>query len=114
MHDFPTPEAFDVSKVTGFLPTAVPLRRLPTSVGLEAFEAVVDDLQPLLLAGRLRNLVDLMPVPSLRPLAELPRTEAVPVLRRAYLVLALITQAYVWGKNNPICEVNIFTGFPIF
>lgn len=49
-------EDYDIDPVTGFLPRIPPLKRLPNPY-YQPWEDVVDDLNGLLLAGRLRERV---------------------------------------------------------
>ncbi|KAJ3006558.1 UNVERIFIED_CONTAM: hypothetical protein HDU68_004008 [Siphonaria sp. JEL0065] len=88
----------DIHPVTGFLPSdPLPLRRLPGTY-YEPWELVLDDLQRLLLAGRLRERVRAL------PLLEVTHLKTLREWQRAYLVLSFLGQAYVWGKNEPAEE----------
>jgi indoleamine 2,3-dioxygenase len=66
----------------------------------QPWELVLDDLQRLLLAGRLRERVRAL------PLLEVSHLKTLREWQRAYLVLSFIGQAYVWGKNEPAEEVT--------
>ncbi|KAJ3077118.1 hypothetical protein HDU98_008554 [Podochytrium sp. JEL0797] len=84
----------DIHPTTGFLPSdPLPLRRLPDTY-FEPWEVVLEDLQRLLLAGRLRERVRAL------PLLETSRLNTLREWQRAYLVLSFIGQAFVWGKND--------------
>lgn len=59
MEHFPTMrplEYYDVSIETGFLPSTPPLRRLPDAY-FEPWEAMMEDFNGLLLAGKLREKI---------------------------------------------------------
>ena len=56
---FPRLQDYDISPVTGFLPEAPPLQRLPNPY-FEPWESAVQDLNGLLLAGRLRERIDMV------------------------------------------------------
>ena len=81
-------EHFGVTS-NGFLPSAAPL----VSLGgpFRRWEEILSSLPHLLRAGGIRNLVEVMPV---LPITSL-QTE--PELRRAYVVLGFLAQAYIWG-----------------
>ncbi len=81
------------------MPSEPPLETLPGSYYNE-WECIVANLQALILTRRLRGVVDGMPILSTDGL----RTEA--EWRRAYMVLAFIAHAYVWGGDKPM-EVSI-------
>ena len=89
----------------GFLPTELPLEVLPDPY-YRRWEAVVGNLQALILSRRLRGVVDGMPVLSTWRLQR--RAE----LRRAYMLLAFMTHAYIWGGDKPaevchcVCELE--------
>ncbi|ORY39073.1 Indoleamine 2,3-dioxygenase [Rhizoclosmatium globosum] len=85
---------YDVHPVTGFLPSEpLPLQRLPGTF-YEAWELVLDDLQRLLLAGRLRERVRQL------PLLDVSHLKTLREWQRAYLVLSFLGQGYIWGKNE--------------
>lgn len=76
-----------------FLPEQSPLKILPDAY-YEPWELVVQHL-PLLIESGIRTAVDRLPVLSTSRLA----TEA--EWRRAYVILAFLTHAYVWGGDKP-------------
>ncbi|KAI9312242.1 Indoleamine 2,3-dioxygenase [Dichotomocladium elegans] len=90
-------EEYDISPVTGFLPPEPPLRRLP-DVYFEPWEAMMDDFNGLLLAGKLRQSVEKMPLLNYR------RLKTIPEYRRAFLILSMISHSYVWGKHEKTSE----------
>lgn len=85
---------YGISPQNGFLPTEIPLDILPDSY-YEPWEAVIRNLQSLILTKRLRRMVDALPVLS----TDLLLTEA--EWRRAYSILGFIAHAYVWGGDTP-------------
>ncbi|KAF2838398.1 indoleamine 2,3-dioxygenase subfamily [Patellaria atrata CBS 101060] len=85
---------YGVSPVFGFLPSELPLEILP-DLYYSPWEAVIRNLQPLILSKRLRGVVDKLPILS----TDLLQTES--EWRRAYQILAFISHAYIWGGNIP-------------
>ncbi|KAF2748902.1 Indoleamine 2,3-dioxygenase [Sporormia fimetaria CBS 119925] len=85
---------YDISPKNGFLPDSPPLDQLPDRY-YAPWETVARNFQSLILARRLRDIVDALPVLS----TEYLLTQA--EWRRAYMVLAFITHAYVWGGDTP-------------
>lgn len=78
----------------GFLPPELPLEKLPYAY-YEEWETIATNLQPLILSKRLRGVVQQLPVLSTSKLNEPEEW------RRAYVVLAFITHAYIWGGDRP-------------
>jgi len=95
----PILEDYGMSPEHGFLPIELPLEVLPDPY-YRRWEAVVGNLQALILSRRLRGVVDGMPVLSTWRLQR--RAE----LRRAYNLLAFMTHAYIWGGDKPaeVCQ----------
>jgi indoleamine 2,3-dioxygenase len=85
---------YDISPEYGFLPAEIPLTVLPDRY-YSPWEAIIQNLQGLILSKRLRPLVDKLPV--LDTDALLTEVE----WRRAYSVLAFIAHAYIWGGDTP-------------
>ena len=78
----------------GFLPNTYPLEILPDPY-YRRWEAIVSNLQALLLSKRLRNVIndlDIITASRLRAPAE---------WRRAYVLLSFMTHAYIWGGDKP-------------
>lgn len=98
----PIAEDYDVSVANGFLPVDLPLEILPNSY-YNKWENIVRNLQGLILSRRLRGVVDALPVLSTDRL----RTES--EWRRAYVILAFISHAYIWGGDRPaeVCGLVI-------
>lgn len=84
---------FQIDPENGFLPRVEPLSRLPGP--FESWEALAGRVSKLVVAGRLRQVVERMPVVPTDALHE--RAE----LERAMLVLSVIGGAYVWGGDVP-------------
>jgi len=80
--------------VNGFLPAEAPLRRLPNT-RYKSWEDVIDLLPELLKAGSVREVVDTLPVLDVSHLGSEQE------LRRAYSILAMIAQAYIWQGPKP-------------
>lgn len=106
---------YGVSPVTGFLPEALPLERLP--IEFEAWEVIVDGLNEYIQNGTVREKIDGMP---LLPAGKLTSTR---VLQRACSVLGFLTHAYVWCPptvssrlplqlSEPMIVVNGRLGLP--
>ncbi|CAK7225901.1 hypothetical protein SCUCBS95973_006020 [Sporothrix curviconia] len=81
----------------GFLPSRLPLARLPSPY-YAPWEAIIANLPELLRNGQLRTRVRDLDVLSTSGLT----TE--PAWRRAYVVLAFLTHAYIWG-DDPVADV---------
>lgn len=96
----PNPVDYDVSPLTGFLPEALPVETLPDPY-YRSWEAVVANLQAFLLSKRLRGVIDRLPVLSTDHLQQEGEW------RRAYLVLAFMSHAYIWGGDQPseVCTI---------
>lgn len=87
-------EKYDVFPETGFLPREYPLERLPQEY-YRPWETLVNSLPSLILARKIRPMVNAM------PLLETTHLESEPEYRRAYQVLGFLTHAYIWGVNDP-------------
>ncbi|KAF2851828.1 indoleamine 2,3-dioxygenase alpha type [Plenodomus tracheiphilus IPT5] len=85
---------YEVSPRNGFLPDEIPLDVLPDRY-YQPWETVVRNFQSLILAKRLRRIVDALPVLE----TDLLLTEA--EWRRAYSILGFIAHGYVWGGDRP-------------
>ncbi|KAK2001557.1 indoleamine 2,3-dioxygenase [Colletotrichum falcatum] len=85
---------YGISPTHGFLPDVLPLTRLPDPY-YNKWEAVVANLQALVLSRRLRPVVDRLPVLSTIGL------EHDAEWRRAYSLLCFMAHAYIWGGDEP-------------
>lgn len=90
----PSLDDYGISRSRGFLPDTLPLQRLPDP-HYAPWEAIVSNLQGLLLTRRIRETVDRLPSLSTRYLHEEDEW------RRAYVVLVFMLHAYVWGGVKP-------------
>ena len=80
--------------VNGFLPTEAPLRRL-SDVRYRSWESLIDQLPELLEVGSVRDVVDTLPV------LDVSHLKSERELQRAYSMLAMIAQAYIWQGPEP-------------
>ncbi|KAF9884565.1 hypothetical protein FE257_001450 [Aspergillus nanangensis] len=87
-------EAYDISRVSGFLPDKCPLRKLPDPYYVP-WERLTAHLEPLIRAKRLQHELDQMPVLGIT------RLTSQPMRRRAYVLLSFLAQAYLWGEDIP-------------
>ncbi|EZF29601.1 hypothetical protein GTR04_6428 [Trichophyton interdigitale] len=94
----PNIEDYGITAEHGFLPEKPPATELPAYYA--PWETTVGNLQPLILAGRLRNTIENMPVLSLEYL------ESTPEWRRAYSILGFLLHGYIWGGDQP-ADVSI-------
>lgn len=85
---------YGISPEHGFLPDVLPLARLPDPY-YNKWEAVAANLQSLILTGRLRDVVDRLPVLSTSGL------EHDAEWRRAYVLLTFFAHGYIWGGQTP-------------
>jgi indoleamine 2,3-dioxygenase len=85
---------YGISPTHGFLPDVLPLTRLPDPY-YNKWEAIVANLQGLILSRRLRGVVDRLPVLSTIGL------EHDAEWRRAYMLLCFMAHGYIWGGDSP-------------
>ncbi|KAH6713014.1 indoleamine 2,3-dioxygenase-like protein [Leptodontidium sp. MPI-SDFR-AT-0119] len=85
---------YGISPEYGFLPAELPLERLPDPY-YNKWEAIVANLQGLILSKRLRGVIDLLPVLSTAGL------EHDSEWRRAYSLLCFMAHGYIWGGDSP-------------
>ncbi|ODQ64675.1 Indoleamine 2,3-dioxygenase [Nadsonia fulvescens var. elongata DSM 6958] len=83
---------YEVSPETGFLPSQVPLERLPQDY-YAPWETAVANLPALILTHRLREQVHRLPLLATDQLVTLPQW------RRAYMVLSFLCHGYVWAGD---------------
>ncbi|KAI9715364.1 MAG: hypothetical protein M1812_006009 [Candelaria pacifica] len=102
----PKPIDYDISPEHGFLPVELPLEILPDPY-YNKWEVIVANLQALLLSKRLRGVVERLPVLSTSGL----QREA--EWRRAYSLLAFMTNAYIWGGDRPSERVPASISIPL-
>jgi indoleamine 2,3-dioxygenase len=85
---------YGISPEYGFLPAELPLERLPDPY-YNKWEAIVANLQGLILTKRLRGVIDRLPVLSTAGL------EHDSEWRRAYSLLSFMAHGYIWGGDSP-------------
>ncbi|KAL2262002.1 hypothetical protein VTK26DRAFT_2771 [Humicola hyalothermophila] len=85
---------YGISPTHGFLPDVLPLTRLPDPY-YNKWEAIVANLQGLILSKRLRGVIDRLPVLSTIGL------EHDAEWRRAYMLLCFMAHGYIWGGDSP-------------
>jgi indoleamine 2,3-dioxygenase len=90
---------YGIAPEYGFLPSELPLERLPDPY-YHKWEAVVANLQALILSKRLRGVIDRLPVLSTVGL------EHDSEWRRAYMLLAFMAHGYIWSGETPL-EVRV-------
>ncbi|SCV01621.1 LANO_0F12684g1_1 [Lachancea nothofagi CBS 11611] len=92
----PKLQDYGLNGATGFLPVELPVTKLSDPY-YEKWESVVSKLPSLLLSRRIRDIVDKLPILEVKKSLLADNAE----LRRAYSVLCFITNAYVWGYDEP-------------
>ncbi|KAF9428997.1 hypothetical protein BGZ94_000178 [Podila epigama] len=97
LYPLPILEDYDISPVTGFLPQEEPLKILPDPY-FAPWEETFSHFNGLLLASRLRQRVNELPILDAARL--ITKAEQ----RRGYLILCMLSHAYVWGKHELAAE----------
>lgn len=90
----PILEDYGLSGRYGFLPSTLPLTRLPDPY-YNQWEAIVSNLQALILSRRLRGVVGKLPILSTVGLVNEEEWQ------RAYSILCFIAHGYIWGGDIP-------------
>ncbi|EAT81968.2 hypothetical protein SNOG_10574 [Parastagonospora nodorum SN15] len=99
---------YDVSPRNGFLPDEIPLEVLPDAY-YRPWETVVLNFQKLILAKRLRQIIENLPILE----TDLLLTEA--EWRRAYSILGFMAHGYIWGGEKPAdVSVCLWNWQPLF
>ncbi|KAG0372248.1 hypothetical protein BGX24_000515 [Mortierella sp. AD032] len=98
LKDLPILSDYDISPITGFLPVEEPLQVLPDPY-FAPWEETFQKFNGLLLASRLRQYVNELPV------LDAARLKTKAEQRRGYLILCMLSHAYVWGKHEQAAEV---------
>ncbi|CUM63238.1 uncharacterized protein PRCAT00000809001 [Priceomyces carsonii] len=96
MLEIPKMRDYDVSSKTGFLPSELPLCRLPQEY-FKVWEDLVNNLPSLILTRQIRRLVD----EKLKVLST-KELQGVRQYRRAYQILSFLAHAYIWGEEPTI------------
>ena len=92
----PSPAAlssYGISK-NGFLPEEAPLTRLP-NVYYQPWESIMNELPTLIEEQQIRQRIDELPV------LDTSYLDSEPEWQRAYSMLAVFTQGYVWTGPEP-------------
>ncbi|KAL5119816.1 tryptophan 2,3- dioxygenase [Pleosporales sp. CAS-2024a] len=97
---------YDVSPQNGFLPDEIPLSILPHTY-YQPWETVARNFQSLLLAKRLRRIIDALPILN----TDLLLSEA--EWRRAYSILGFMAHGYIWGGEKPVDIVPPSISIPL-
>ncbi|MCJ1318137.1 hypothetical protein MMC15_003464 [Xylographa vitiligo] len=90
----PSLDDYEISPEYGFLPSELPLEILPDPY-YNRWEAVVANLQAFILSKRLREVVNRLPILSTS------RLHTPAEWRRAYMLMAFMTNGYIWGGDRP-------------
>ncbi|CCG83559.1 Indoleamine 2,3-dioxygenase subfamily [Taphrina deformans PYCC 5710] len=91
MRSIPQLQDYALSPITGFLPSQPPISRLPQKY-YKPWETIMGSYNALLLAGRLRDVVDDLPELGIHELRNDTQR------RRAFLILSFLAHGYVWGE----------------
>lgn len=92
---------YGLSPDYGFLPAELPLERLPDPY-YNKWEAIVANLQGLVLSKRLRGVIDRLPILSTAGL------ELDSEWRRAYSLLSFMAHGYIWSGDKPAEVCSLF------
>ncbi|EGV60303.1 tryptophan 2,3- dioxygenase [Yamadazyma tenuis] len=89
------PEDYGVYPTSGFLPSKLPLEKLPQDY-YKPWETIVSNLPSLILNRRVRTVINKL------PLLDTTLLESFEQQRRAYQVLGFLAHGYIWGSDEPI------------
>lgn len=87
-------DKYAISLETGFLPNPLPLQKLAEPY-YAPWEDLASTLAATIQAGTLRQTIDDLPVLSTK------RLKGEAEWRRAYVILAFLMHAYIWGGEKP-------------
>lgn len=90
--------SYGISK-NGFLPASNPLTRLPNNY-YQPWESIIEVLPTLIETKQIRQRIDELPVLSTTHLCSEPEWQ------RAYSMLAVLAQGYIWQGPEP-SEVSL-------
>ncbi|MDT9598871.1 PrnB family protein [Sphingosinicella rhizophila] len=96
---------YDIDPVTGFVPSADPLERLPPRY--DPWEGLVPSIAPLIRSGRMRAELAQLPCLGLDDLWSDPELE------RALLILTTFANAWVWGGSEPDLKIPGTIAMPL-
>ncbi|KAK6539807.1 hypothetical protein TWF694_009996 [Orbilia ellipsospora] len=96
MVNLPIPilEDYSISATTGFLPDLPPSTILQNPY-YAPWEAIISNLQALILSKKIRHVIDKLPILSSTYL------ESEADWRRAYVILSFLSHSYIWGDKVP-------------
>ncbi len=97
---------YRVNLQTGFLPETDPLTCLPTY--FEPWEEIAEQLSALLMVGKLRMVLDQLPVLDINQLEDEPQ------MHRAMLLLTIFGNAFVWGGDTPESRIPRGVAVPLW
>ncbi|MBI3304263.1 MAG: hypothetical protein HYZ72_19535, partial [Deltaproteobacteria bacterium] len=97
-------ETFHVDPQRGFLPSPDPLDRLPPAFA--RWEEIARDLPKLLVAGRLRPVLEQLPIMKVSTLQDPAQ------LDRAMLLLSYFGHGYVWAEEEPARRIPAGVAVP--
>ncbi|KAF3914178.1 Myoglobin [Orbilia brochopaga] len=90
----PRLEDYSISATTGFLPDVPPLTALQDPY-YGPWEAIISNLQALILSKKIRQEINRLPVLTTI------RLENEAEWRRAYVILSFLSHSYIWGDKTP-------------
>lgn len=95
------PSDYGMSVQNGFLPEKQPLQQLPDPY-YSKWEELTSDLPKLIQMGKIRQEIDSLPILSTGGLHQEQEWQ------RAYVLLAFLAHAYIWGGDKPkdVCAPN--------
>ncbi|MDJ0735340.1 MAG: indoleamine 2,3-dioxygenase [Nostocaceae cyanobacterium] len=88
---------YEIDLVRGFLPKEDPLECLPSE--FKAWECIASEVSVLLMTDKLRSSLEKLSPPKIS------RLENEGQIRRAFLLLSVFGNAYVWGGRKPATKI---------
>ncbi|KAM3446895.1 hypothetical protein MY4038_010347 [Beauveria bassiana] len=102
----PSLNDYGLSNTHGFLPSELPLARLPDPY-YNKWEAIAANLSALILSRRLRGVIDRLPVLATIGL------EHDAEWRRAYSILCFMVHGYIWAGDSPLDRIPPQISIPL-
>lgn len=90
-------DSYEVDSVRGFLPKEDPLELLPNA--FDSWEHTAAEISILLMSDQLRSTLEKLSLPNISHL------ENERQIRRAFLLLSVFGNAYVWGGEKPATTI---------
>ena len=97
---------YGLNPITGFLPEQDPLTCLPPYFA--PWEQVAKQLSALLMVGKLRTVLEQLPI------LDMQRLEDERQIHRAMLLLTILGNAYVWGESTPALRIPRGVAVPLW